>query len=73
MSLEDKAQDHEAAEWLARNTSRPDKPIYKPGEPGYGPKWCEECGSAMPDLRRANGWLLCTSCQTAVERGHIRR
>lgn len=73
MSLEDQAQQHEASEWARRNAPRPEKPTFKPGEAGYGPKYCEECGSNMPELRRANGWVLCTSCQTAVERGHIRR
>lgn len=73
MSLEDKAQEHEAAEWLARNTRRPEKPTYQPGEAGYGPEECEECLSVMPPLRRANGWVLCTGCQSAVERGRIRR
>lgn len=73
MSLEDRAQEHEAAEWARRNAPRPEKPTYKPGEDGYGPEFCEECESPMPDPRRANGWTLCTSCQSAVERGRIRR
>ena len=73
MSLEDRAQEHEAKEWAYRNAARPERVTYKPGDAGYGPAFCEECESPMPELRRANGWVLCTSCQSAVERGRIRR
>ena len=73
MSLEDKAQDHEASEWAMRNTAHPDKPMFGPSDAGYGPKECEECESTMPLLRRANGWVLCTSCQSLVERGQLIR
>lgn len=73
MSLEDRAQEHEAVEWAARNASRPAPRLFEPGQEGYGPAFCEECQSTMPALRRAHGWVLCTSCQSAVERGHIRR
>ena len=73
MSIEDRAQDHEAIEWAARNAPRAAAVQHRPGEEGYGPRYCEECGSTMPELRRANGWKLCTSCQSAVERGRIRR
>lgn len=73
MSLEDRAQEQEAAEWAARNAPRATRPQFEPGQAGYGPKFCEECESTMPALRRANGWVLCTSCQSAVERGLIRR
>lgn len=69
MSIEDKAQEHEAAEWERINVSRPRlPPMKKPGEPGYGPEECDDCGGPMPDLRRANGWRLCTACQSVVER-----
>lgn len=73
MSMEDRAQEHEAAEWARNNAPRPQKPTYQPGDAGYGPEFCDECESPMPELRRANGWVLCTSCQSAVERGRIRR
>lgn len=73
MSLEDQAQEQEALEWAARNAPRAARPMFEPGQPGYGPQFCEECESAMPALRRANGWVLCTTCQSAVERGLIRR
>ena len=73
MSQEDQAQEREVAEWATRNAPRPPRPHFDPGQAGYGPKFCEECESAMPDLRRENGWVLCTSCQSAVERGRIRR
>lgn len=73
MSLEDRAQEHEAVEWAARNAPRPARPLFEPGQDGYGPEFCEECQSTMPALRRANGWVLCITCQSAVERGRIRR
>lgn len=74
MSIEDKAQEHEAAEWAAINMNRKGlPPLKKPGDPGYGPAECDECGAEMPALRRANGWVLCTSCQTQVERGKLVR
>lgn len=73
MSIEDKAQDHEAAEWEHRNAPPPPRPTFKPGDAGYGPKECDECESTMPPLRRANGWVLCTRCQSLVESGRLRR
>ena len=73
MSMEDQAHEREVAEWAARNAPRTPRPTFEPGQKGYGPKYCEECESEMPELRRANGWRLCTGCQSAVERGRIRR
>lgn len=67
MSIEDVAQEVEAAEWAARNIGRPVPAKYKPGDEKYGPEECE-CGAEMPTLRREDGRLLCTSCQSAVER-----
>lgn len=68
MSLEDRAQEHEAAEWEIRNRPREPKKLIEPGAPGYGPSECEDCGNPMPELRRANGWSLCTECQSLIER-----
>lgn len=73
MSLEDKAQEHEAAEWEMRNARRPDRQLFNPSDAGYGPKECDECDATMPPLRRANGWVLCTRCQSLVENGRLRR
>lgn len=73
MSIEDRAQDHEATEWAARNAPRAAAAQHQPSDPGYGPKYCDECESVMPALRRANGWRLCTSCQGHVERGRFKR
>jgi RNA polymerase-binding transcription factor DksA len=73
MSIEDRAQDHEATEWAARNAPRASAAQFAPEDAGYGPKYCEECGSTMPVLRRQHGWRLCTSCQGHVERGRLKR
>ena len=67
MSIEDKAQEHEAKMWEIANKPRPTQPIYSPGDSGYGPEECHKCGAEMPTLRRANGWVLCTPCQSATE------
>jgi len=67
MSLEDKAQEYEAKEWEARNAPRPQLPTYAPGDPGYGPKECYQCDGVVHPVRRANGWRLCTACQSARE------
>ena len=66
MSLEDKAQEHEAAEWAIRNRPRAVR-TFNPGEDGYGPEECAECGDAMHPVRRGHGFKLCTSCQSARE------
>lgn len=74
MSIEDKAQEHEATQWAALNMNRNGlPPMKKPGEPGYGPEECTNCGAEMPALRRANGWILCTACQSLVEAGRLVR
>jgi hypothetical protein len=67
MSLEDNAQDYEAKEWAARNAPRPERPTYAPGDAGYGPEECDQCDGAVHPVRRANGWRLCTPCQSARE------
>lgn len=72
MSQEDKAQEHEAMIWQRNNTVRPTR-TYAPGEPGYGPEECDRCGDDVHPVRRANGWRLCTPCQSAVEIATQRR
>lgn len=72
MSLEDNAQQHELQEWEMRNAPR-QVSTYQPGEPGYGPEECDLCGAEMHQVRRANGWRLCTACQTKREATARRR
>lgn len=67
MSIEDNAQAHEAQEWEIRNRAR-EVVSYKPGEKGYGPEECEQCGADMHPVRRAHGFKLCTPCASANER-----
>lgn len=67
MNLEDRAQEHEAKMWELANKPREAAPTYEPGEPGYGPEFCPSCDATMPDLRRRDGRLRCTSCQSALE------
>jgi hypothetical protein len=73
MSLEDKAQEHEAMIWSQNNTARPQAPTYAPEDAGYGPEECRICGADMHPVRRANGWRLCTPCQSERERATARR
>jgi RNA polymerase-binding transcription factor DksA len=68
MNLEDRAQEHELAEWEARNAGRQQVAAHAPGEPGYGPEKCVECGTDMPDKRREMGSHWCTPCMSARER-----
>jgi formylmethanofuran dehydrogenase subunit E len=68
MSLEDKAQEHEAMVWSLVNAPRPERPTFKPGEPGYGPAECDDCGEDMPELRRTDGRRCCTPCTSERER-----
>jgi len=68
MSLDDVAQEFEAAEWERRNAPRPERPTYKPGDALYGPAECYQCPEPLPELRRAMGCQLCTACQTIEER-----
>jgi hypothetical protein len=67
MSIEDRAQEHEAKMWEMTNAPRPTIPTFAPDHPLYGPEECDGCCAAMPDLRRKHGWRLCTSCQTDAE------
>jgi len=68
MSIEDKAQEHEAREWALRNAPRPEQRIYEPGEPGYGPALCVDCEDDMPAVRRSYGYCLCVQCKSQQER-----
>lgn len=67
MSMEDAAQDHEVRIWEINNRPRPEAKKYAPGQDGYGPEECVECGDDMPALRRENGWCLCTACKAKTE------
>lgn len=66
MSLEDKAQEHEAQVWAINNRSR-EVVTYQPGEVGYGPEECAECGATMHAVRRGYGFKMCTPCTSARE------
>lgn len=66
MNLEDRAQEHEAMMWSQINAPREVRQ-FKPGEAGYGPEECDQCGDDMHPVRRGHGFRLCTSCQSARE------
>lgn len=69
MSLEDKAQEHEAQQWELRNIHRKAlPPPAAPGDHDYGPALCDDCEAPMPPLRRAWRLSMCTACTTEVER-----
>lgn len=68
MSIEDRAQDHEAKLWEMANAPRPERPTYGPEHPLYGPENCEGCEATMPVFRRRHGWQLCTECQSDAEK-----
>lgn len=68
MSIEDRAQEHEAAEWERLNRARQAAPEYKPGDAKYGPEACEDCDEPMPPERRARGRHHCTVCTELLER-----
>lgn len=72
MSLEDKAQEHEAAIWAQNNRPREVK-AFKPGEPGYGPAECVDCEREMHKVRRGYGFIRCTACASALEPTDRRR
>lgn len=72
MSLEDNAQFHEAQEWAIRNRAR-EVVTHQPGEPGYGPAECAECGADMHPVRRGHGYQVCTECQEKFEKAQLRR
>ena len=66
MSIEEKAQEHEAQVWMLNN-SRPAFVIYQPGEAGYGQEFCRDCGADMHPVRRSHGFTTCTPCASARE------
>lgn len=73
MNLEDRAQEHEAQLWAMANLNRPVlPPPAAPGDPDYGPEFCDACGAEMPELRRADRRRLCTPCQSLAERRKVR-
>ena len=67
MSTEDRAQEQELKMWEIANAPRPQQPVYEPDQQGYGPAYCSRCEDPMPALRRRDGRLYCTSCQSARE------
>lgn len=67
MSFEDNAQAHEAQEWEIRNRRR-EVVVHQPGDVGYGPEECSQCGDDMHAVRRAYGFVMCTPCAEARER-----
>lgn len=66
MSLEDKAQEHEAQIWAINNRAR-EVTTYQTGDNGYGPQECENCGAEMHPVRRSYGFSVCTPCASALE------
>lgn len=68
MSIEDRAQEHEATVWAYNNRPRQSTPLLEPGDPNYGPELCAQCDDPMPTLRRRMGKWLCTPCQAREER-----
>lgn len=70
MSIEDKAQEHEAQIWEINNMRRHHRThtTAKPGDRGYGPAECEECEAEMPNVRRGYGFSLCVPCASRKER-----
>jgi hypothetical protein len=69
MSIEDIAQEREAAAWERINsTGRAAPPEFKPGDEQYGPELCEECDDKMPPERRARGRHFCTECTDLLKR-----
>jgi formylmethanofuran dehydrogenase subunit E len=67
MSIEDKAQEHEAMIWEQNNRAR-SVARFNPGEAGYGPAECEDCGEEVHAVRRSYGFTTCTPCASARER-----
>lgn len=66
MSIEDKAQQHEVLIWEQNNRAR-EVTRFQPGEKGYGPAECEDCGADMHPVRRSYGFIRCTRCASALE------
>lgn len=72
MSFEDRAQEVELQDWERNNNRQFERHTYQPGEPGYGPAECVECGDDMPVQRRTMGATLCTACKTQQEQQDAR-
>jgi len=68
MSAEDRAQELEVKVWEQNNRPRTELVKFEPGQEGYGPEECDECGADMHPVRRGYGFKVCVSCQTALER-----
>lgn len=68
MSVEDRAQEQEVMDWERNNRPRAERPIYAPGDRGYGPAKCAQCEDDMPAVRRAYGYMLCVECAAERER-----
>lgn len=68
MSEADQAQAIELKMWEQANASRPDPVRHAPGDPGYGPEWCDRCGDEMPEVRRQYGFSICVTCKTIEEK-----
>lgn len=66
MSIEDKAQEHEAAIWEQNNRAR-EVTRFLPSERGYGPAECVDCGADMHKVRRSYGFTRCTACASELE------
>lgn len=75
MSQEDRAQDEELHQWQLINKPRPPRPVYKPGDPEYGPEFCknDDCEDILPEARRRDGQQFCTECKSTQERREKRR
>lgn len=67
MSDADHAQEFELMDWERNNRARSVQRRFVPGESGYGPAECEECGDDMPPERRAMGSRICTDCKARQE------
>lgn len=68
MSVEDRAQEQEVMDWERNNRPRGERPVFAPGEAGYGPAVCAKCEDDMPAVRRAYGYVLCVVCAAEQER-----
>lgn len=68
MSDEDRAQELELKGWEWNNRSRDEVKKYEPGEAGYGPQECDDCGDDIPEKRRSHGYRLCVACKSDQER-----
>lgn len=63
----DMAQDIELRAWKSLNERPTKQTRFEPHEPGYGPAECEECGTKLPEQRRAWGFDICVPCKQREE------